>query len=79
MIDLSQFRFCAGLYSGVSIPEQFDNFDLARHGNRNGAAQLYILFARFKRFGSLSGHAKQAGTYESGAEDQITHALRLGG
>ena len=57
----------------AAIPEQLDDFDLARHGNRNGAAQLYILFARFKRLGSLSGHAKQAGTDESGAENQITH------
>src|SRR5471032_2361749 len=63
----------------ATVPEQLHHFDLARHGNRYRRLQLNIGFTGFKRhiIGSLCGHAEKAGSDESGAEDQITHALLL--
>lgn len=40
-----------GVAVWAAVPEQLDHFDLARHRNRNGAAQLYVLFTGFKGLG----------------------------
>src|SRR3990167_1017179 len=62
----------------ATVPEQLHHLDLAGYRNRNRIRQLNIGFTGFKRhIGSLCGHAEEAGSDESGAEDQITHALLL--
>ncbi|RMO57991.1 hypothetical protein ALQ37_03785 [Pseudomonas syringae pv. aptata] len=61
----------------AAIPEQFDDFDLAWLGNRHSACQLYVLLAGLDGRGSLGGHTEQTGGNQSGADDQITHALLL--
>ncbi|KPX88228.1 Uncharacterized protein ALO64_05504 [Pseudomonas meliae] len=61
----------------AAIPEQLDDFDLAWLGNRHSARQLDVLLARLDGRGSLGGHTEQTGGNQSGADDQITHALLL--
>lgn len=61
----------------AAVPEQLDDFDLARHGNRNRVAQLDVFLAG-DRLGSLNGsHTEYAGGDQRSAENQFTHALLL--
>ncbi|RMQ30608.1 hypothetical protein ALQ06_05813 [Pseudomonas syringae pv. berberidis] len=61
----------------AAIPEQLNDFDLARHGDGHSACQLDVLFAGLDGLGSLGGHTEQTGGNQGGADDQITHALLL--
>ena len=61
----------------AAIPEQLDNLDLVRLGNRYRILQLNIFLSSLKLC-RTGRKAKQAGGNEKGTENEFTHGDSLG-